>query len=316
MKRLEDTEFWELLMRDIFGPREGGVIIVLDAENARKGVAKTSGAVALADRLAYEFGYDLKPEDGVISAENVIERYQNHPGSEQPSVLVWDEAVGGGAGDARRSMSNDNLILGRAWQILRTRRVVTLTTLPNWGDLDSRLQRFADYRLWCREWPIGQFHAYKSGTTFDGGRVQTEGLGHGVDGAEPIEFPDASSDFAHVGENDSDAHPLYETLTERKEQLMDTDSFDAGELGAQGAVADGGLSGEQQEQVTKMIDEEIRKEKIAQAIRFCEPWHDSGGSQVRAADVVDRSQGWVSKRIREWHNHEHRELVEDPTTDK
>lgn len=315
MKRLEDTEFWELLMRDIFGPREGGVIIVLDAENARKGVAKTSGAVALAERLAQEFDYDLKPEDGVISAENVIERYQNHPGSEQPSVLVWDEAVGGGAGDARRSMSNDNLILGRAWQILRTRRVVTLTTLPNWGDLDSRLQRFADYRLWCREWPIGRFHAYKSGTTFDGGRVQTEGLGKGTDGAIPIDFPDASADFPHKGDADTDAHPLYETLTERKEQLMDTDSFDAGELGAQEATADGGLSAQAQEEKEEIEKKAKRDQAIKTVIRAVQPWHDRGLSQKKAAELVDYSDVWAGNRVREWKNdHQHRELVEDPTS--
>jgi len=47
MKPLEETEFWELVMRDVFGPREGGVIIVIDAENARKGVAKTSAAASM-----------------------------------------------------------------------------------------------------------------------------------------------------------------------------------------------------------------------------------------------------------------------------
>lgn len=314
MKRLEDSEFWELLMRDIFGPREGGVIIVIDAENARKGVAKTSAAVTMADRLAVEFGYDLKPEDGVISAENVIERYQNHPGSEQPSVLVWDEAVGGGAGDARRSMSNDNLILGRAWQILRTKRVVTITTLPNWGDLDTRLQRFADYRLWCREWPIGQFHAYKSGTTFDGGRVQTEGLGHGVDGAEPITFPDASADYSNFGDNDSDAHPLYESLTERKSQLMNTASFDAEELSAAkgDAAADGGMSTEEVEDIKEQAKREAH---IEDAIRACRPWDDKGCSYATASRFVPYSDKWVENRVREWRDeYKHRDIVEDPTS--
>jgi hypothetical protein len=316
MKPLEETEFWELVMRDVFGPREGGVIIVIDAENARKGVAKTSAAVSLAERLAREFEYDLQPEDGVLSSQGVLDRYKQQPGSEQPSVLVWDEAVGGGAGDARRSMSNQNIILSRAWQVLRTRRVVTITTLPNWGDLDSRLQRFADYRLWCREWPIGEFHAYKSGTTFDGGQVQTQGLGYDVDGALKIAFPDASADFPHKGDNDSDAHPLYQSLSERKQELMDTESFDAGELGEAeaDAAADGGMSPEVKETVKQAEEQAKRKEAIKTVIRACKPWDDEEGMSYRdAAKLVDYKYSWVSNRVREWKDaSEHRDLVEGP----
>ncbi len=55
-----ETEFWDVLMHDVYGPRKGGAIIFLDAENARKGVAKTSGAVAIARLLSAAFGYDIK----------------------------------------------------------------------------------------------------------------------------------------------------------------------------------------------------------------------------------------------------------------
>jgi len=306
MKRpLEKTEFWNKAMRDVFGPREGGLIIVIDAENARKGVAKTSAAVSLADRLAYEFGYDLSPEDGVLSAPGVFERYHEHPGEEQPSVLVWDEAVGGGSGDARRAMSNENTKLGRAWQILRTKRIITITTLPNWGDLDPRLQRLADYRLWCREWPIGEFHAYKSGTSFDGGNVTTEGMGYDSrSNSTPIAFPDATTAFD--GE-----HPLYTRLKEKKEQLTNTDDFLASELG-EGMDDDDDMESELRQQVEK---EAKRKQAIKTVIRACQPWdEDRGLSYEKAAGLVDYSGPWVGNRVREWRDeYEYRDLVEDPT---
>ncbi|MGB9954685.1 ATP-binding protein [Haloarcula marismortui] len=309
---LEKTKFWDRVMRDIYGPREGGVIIAIDAENARKGVAKTSAAVALADRLAYEFGYDLVEDDGVLSAQGVFERYEAHPGEEQPSVLVWDEAVGAGSGDARRAMSTDNVKLGRAWQVLRTARVVTITTLPNWGDLDSRLQRFCDYRLWCREWPIGEFLPYKVGTDFDGKTVTTEGLGYGRDGdATPIGFPDASADFQSVGDTSTGAHPLYQRLSEKKERLMGTEDFTAGEM-RETAKADGGIDPELREQVE---NEAQRREAIKTVIRACQPWDDDGLSYAKASNLVDYSREWVGNRVREWKDeYEHRDLVDDPTS--
>lgn len=304
---LEKTEFWEKAMRDVFGPREGGLIVAIDAENARKGVAKTSAAVSFADRLAYEFGYDLSPEDGVLSAPGVFERYNEHPGEEQPSVMVWDEAVGGGSGDARRAMSNENTKLGRAWQILRTKRIVTITTLPNWGDLDPRLQRLVDYRLWCREWPIGQFHAYKVGTTFDGGTVTTEGMGYGKhSSATPISFPDATSDF-------DGAHPLYTALKDKKERLTNTSDFMAAELEEEGED-DGGLDDELREEVESKAK---RKEAIKTVLRACQPWGDDGLSYQQAAGLVDYSREWVGNRVREWRDeYKYRELVEDPTAGK
>jgi len=128
-----DTKFWNVLMHDVYGPRSGGAIIFLDAENARKGVAKTSAAVALARLFATAFDYDLQPDDFTLSGAEYLSRYQEQPGEQQPSVLVLDEFVGGGAGDKRRAMSQQNVDFGRAWQLLRTRRVVTIATLPDWN---------------------------------------------------------------------------------------------------------------------------------------------------------------------------------------
>ncbi len=221
---LQESEFWQLLMRDVYGPREGGAIVVIDAENARKGVAKTSCMAALARALAKQFQYEITPDDGVLGGKSLLQRYRAHPGQEHPSVLAWDEAVGAGSGDARRAMSNDNIELGRAWQLLRAKRIVTLTTLPDWNDLDVRLQKLADYRVHVSEWPLGEFKAYKAGTKFSNGGVVTYGLGPNQ-GAEPISFPDM----------DRHGDPFYKELSRKKDELVHSGTFEADK-----ALADGG----------------------------------------------------------------------------
>jgi len=205
-RHITDTRFWDTLMNDVYGPRQGGAIIFIDAENARKGVAKTSGAVALARLLAAAFQYEFEKDDMMLSGTEYLRRYQEHPGHDQPSVLLLDEFVGAGAGDKRRAMSQQNVDFGRAWQLLRTKRVVTLATLPDWSAADKRLKKLADYRLWCREDPIGRFQPYKIVTPFNAGgaEVRTAGLHRGEGGPPRIHFPnmDAENDpfYKHVSE--------------------------------------------------------------------------------------------------------------------
>jgi hypothetical protein len=213
-----DSAFYQSLLDDIEGQREGGAIVVIDAEDARTGVGKTSAAVAFAKYVSQLFGYDLKERDLVLSGQEYLDLYEKQPGEDQPSVAVWDEAVGAGSGDARRAMAQDNVDLGRAWQIMRTRRVVTFVTLPDWGDLDSRLQKLADYRLWCRR-DIGNVQAYEVGTTFEGGDIRTRGLGPG-EGAEPITFPDMKEI--------EDRH--YLALKAKKDELIESGELDADAL--------------------------------------------------------------------------------------
>jgi hypothetical protein len=213
-----DSAFYEALYNDIEGDREGGAIIVVDAEDARTGVGKTSAAVAFGKYIANVFNYELQERDLVLSGKEYLSLYNKQPGEDQVSVAVWDEAVGAGSGDARRAMAQDNVDLGRAWQVMRTQRVVTLVTLPDWGDLDSRLQKLADYRLWARR-DIGQVQAYEIGTTFDGGDLRTRGLGPG-EGAEPISFPDMKEI----------ADPHYRAIKVKKDELIASGKLDADEL--------------------------------------------------------------------------------------
>jgi len=293
---ITESKFWDELLDDVYGARSGGAIIFVDAENARKGVAKTSCAVAMARLLSTAFGYEIETDDLTLSGAHYLKRYQEHPGEEQPSVLILDEFVGAGSGDGRRAMSSQNVDFGSAWQMLRTKRVVTLATLPDWNEADPRLQKYADYRLWCREKPIGFFQPYKVTVPFNaagsGSTVKAKGLSYG-ENTDRIAFPNM----------DSEGDPYYQHLTERKDELIHSSTWDADILG-------------DEERPEEQPDpEEIkRRELIKLAIRLYKPW-DNGStrSYEEVADgIAEKSDSWVGNRVREWKNGEHRQLVPDP----
>lgn len=291
-RHITKTKFWDELMHDVYGPRSGGAIIFVDAENARKGVAKTSGSVAFMKLFSQAFGYDLKKEDLTLSGSHYLKRYQEHPGEEQPSVLLLDEIVGAGSGDARRSMSHQNVDFGRAWQMLRTKRVVTLATLPDWNQADTRLQKYADYRLWMRERPIGFCQPYKVTVPFSnssGPNIRTKRLGNGR-----IKFPNMD---AH-----GDAH--YCHISKKKDDLIHTkDVWDADELSANNNSTE-----------TTDPDDARWEEQVKTAIRLYRPWDDSRDHTYKeVGKAVGRSDTWVGNRIQEWRDDEHRDLVSNPT---
>lgn len=260
---VSDTDWWNDLMHDVYGPREGGSRIIIDSEDACTGVGKTSLAVAVARLCAKAFGWELTTDDLTLSGEEYLERWREHPDASQPSVLVLDELAGAGAGDARRAMASKNVNLGRSWQLMRKKRIVTVTTLPHWSDADKRMRRFADYRLWCLRRPIGYFRPYRVGATYDDGNPQTRGY----DDVDRVPFP-------NVAANDD---PLYEYLTAEKDALLQSEVFDADEL--------------VDEEETVDPEEAERQQKVADAQRA----RDAGLSTREVADVVGMSQSWVQK---------------------
>jgi len=293
-----ESEFYQELMHDVVGPRKGGAIIFVDAENARKGVAKTSGAVAVARLLARSFEYELQKDDLTLSGAQYLKRYQEHPGQGQPSVLVLDEFVGAGSGDSRRAMSNQNIDFSRAWQLLRTKRVITLATLPDWNEADPRLQKLADYRLWCRERPIGFLQPYKITVPFSGARsnIRLKGLGYGAD-TDRIRFPNM----------DAHGDRFYEHISTKKDELIHSETWDAD-------VQEGDEDEDDEDELTP--EDAKHREKVAAAIRLYQPWNaETEHSYEDVAPAVGRSRQWVGQRVREWKRGEHRDIVPDPRED-
>lgn len=262
---LTDTDWWNDLMHGVYGPRQGGARIIIDAEGASTGVGKTGLAVYLAKLCAKAFGYELEHDDVTLSGDEYLERWREHPGPDQPSVLVLDELSGAGAGDARRSMSNKNVNLGRSWQLMRKKRIVTITTLPHWSDADKRMRRFCDYRLYCLEKPIGYFRPYEVKSSFAKGNVMTKGY----DDVDRIRFPNLD------GADDE----LYGYATKLKDDLLASEVFDADELSSV-------------DEPDEPEPEEVeREQKVADAQRA----REKGLSTREVASIVDMSQSWVQK---------------------
>lgn len=275
------SEFWNTMMHGIYGPRQGGARIIIDAQGAATGVGKTGAATSFAQLLARAFGYELQPEDFTLSGRKYLERWREHPGKEQPSVLILDELSGAGAGDARRSMSTQNVNLGRSWQLMRKKRIVSIVTLPHWSDADKKMRRFADYRLWCLEKPIGYFIPYKVGATFDEGNVSTTQL----DDGNRIKFPNL----------DKHGDSFYEHVTSLKDDLLDSEVFDADELNEEGEHPD----------EAKSPEEIRREEQVKHALRLVKPWDEEAGmSYTEAAQHIDYKHSWIGNRVKEWRSGE------------
>lgn len=260
-KHITETAFWNDVMDGVYGPRQGGAKIIIDAKNAALGVGKTTAAVALARLFATAFDYELQPEDFCLSGNDYLDRYREHPGKEQPSVLILDDMVGSGAGDKMRTTATKNVNLVRAWQLQRVKRVVTITTLASWADAVKGLRKLADYRLMCLEKPIGYFVPYKLGTFnfSESSKIKFQRL----DGR--IGFPQMDHD------------PLYEHVSSLKDELIDSEEFDADKM--------------REAEEAEDPDEVRRTEKLemAQSLR------NTGMSTTQIAKHVGMSQSWVSR---------------------
>lgn len=261
---ITETQWWTDLCKGIFGARKGGARIIIDAEDASTGVGKTGLAVYLSRLLSRAFDYDLQEEDLTLSGAHYLRRWREHPGAEQPSVIILDELGGAGAGHARRAMSNQNVELGNAWQLMRKKRIVSLVTLPHWVKADKDMRQQSDFRLWCRKEPIGCFKPYDVGAGFDSGQVNTKGY----DDVERISFPNM----------DKHDDPFYIHLADRKDELLDSQFFDADKL----------ADGEEEEEVMSP-DEARRSERVEIAQRK----RNNGDTSRDIAEDVAMSHTWV-----------------------
>jgi len=125
------------------------------------------------------------------------------------------------------------------------------------------MRQQADYRLWCRKQPIGYFQPYDVGADFDDGQVNTEGY----DDVSRIKFPNM----------DKHNDPYYTYLSERKDELLNSQYFDADKL----------TDGEEEELMSP--DEARRQERINIAQRK----RNKGDTTREIADDVGMSHTWV-----------------------
>lgn len=158
---------------------DNDIKIIIQGKNSQTGIGKTTLAIELCR-------YIDKTDDGwnadgkaFIDVNKYLNSYLDYP---KGSAFLLDE-IGAGA-DSRRSNSKENVELSQGWQLLRSRNIATIATLPSTSMLDKRLLELADYWILVKSRGIAQ--PYEIRVNDFNGSVARKPL----PGDEHIRFPD------------------------------------------------------------------------------------------------------------------------------
>lgn len=158
---------------------DNDIKIIIQGANSQTGVGKTTLAIQLC-RFIDSNGWDAK-EKAFIDIQAYLNSYLEYP---EGSALLLDE-IGQGA-DNRRATSKENVDLSHGWQMLRSRNVATVATLPSTNMLDNRMLELADYWILVKKRGIAQ--PYEIRVNDFNGKIARKPL----PGEEHIRFPDLS----------------------------------------------------------------------------------------------------------------------------
>lgn len=105
-------------------------------------------------------------------------------------------------------------ILSHAWELLESKRIITVATGSHFDNLDPKFKRFSNHRVYCIEQPGGggKFRPYRIPVGFDSDEVETESLDF------DIYFLDKSED------------PLYRYIESIKSAIIDEATLRAEEI--------------------------------------------------------------------------------------
>ena len=156
---------------------DNDIKIIIQGANSQTGVGKTTLAIELCRWIDHnEWNAD---EKAFIEPQTYLNSYLEYP---EGSALLLDE-IGAGA-DSRRATSTDNVELSQGWQMLRSRNIATIATLPSTNMLDNRMLELADYWILVKKRGIAQ--PYEIRVNDFNGKIARKPL----PGDEHISFPD------------------------------------------------------------------------------------------------------------------------------
>jgi cellulose biosynthesis protein BcsQ len=264
-ERTRDTDRSEELKEKLSGPffrqiakrkrTQRDAVILITADDADRGVGKTSLAVFLAKLLdTSETAFDAD-EQATLSVPRFLQLYDELA---KGSTLLMDE---GEQIDSRRSMSQENVDASLKMQTRRVNEIIVLLTLPSADMIDSRIEQLADY--WINVEARGRATVYKMKVHRTKKKVYPETM-------QRIKWPNM------------DGWPAYERLAEMKQ------AFNNGEGQENQYIREDEVV-ERVEQAEK----EARREKRDNLLRQVCSHPDIEQQQV--ADAVDLSAGRVSQ---------------------
>jgi len=280
MKDFKESQLYRDWARRVKGEIANDFVIVITPHSSTSGSG--SGKTTLAVQLCKKFdlsdsGFDAST-NATMDAGELVDSVLDE--SEHGSALLWDEAQGapGTDGlDARRAMKSEPMDAVKAVLASRDQRHTLVIIGQQIGMMDPRLYPLLD--AWVNilhdpEQPQGPLATYYEFIVDD------------YDLKDPDIKTRAIEDLSWgpIPQDDPDYNEM-----ERMKQEAKT------------------AGGEEREDP----DTAKRKEKIKTILRATKPWHQSDGMTQRdAAKLVDMSQGWVAKRIREWKDGDYSNLVE------
>jgi len=160
---------------------DNDIKIIIQGANSQTGIGKTTLAIEIC-RAIDENGWSAE-DKAFIQIQKYLNSYLDYP---KGSALLLDE-IGTGA-DSRRSTSTENVELSQGWQMLRSRNIATVSTLPSTSMMDKRLLELADY--WVLVKSRGIAEPYKINVNDFNAAIQRDPL----PGDEHIKFPDLPAD--------------------------------------------------------------------------------------------------------------------------
>lgn len=151
--------------------------IIIQGKNSATGIGKSTLAIELCRHID-ENGWNAK-EKSFVDTQKYLNSYLEFG---EGTALLLDE-IGAGA-DSRRSMSSENVELSQGWQLLRSRNVATVATLPSTNMLDHRMLELADFWILVKQRGLAQ--PYEINVNDFTGTVSRDSF----PGEEHIRFPD------------------------------------------------------------------------------------------------------------------------------
>lgn len=169
---------WGMMLRDAKRrlSNDNDIKIIIQGANSQTGIGKTTLAIEICREIDEDWTAE---EKAFIDIQAYLNSYLDYP---KGSALLLDE-IGAGA-DSRRSTSTENVNLSHGWQMLRSRNIATVTTLPSTSMLDKRMMELADYWVLVKSRGIAQ--PYQINVNDFTGAIQRDPL----PGEEHIKFPD------------------------------------------------------------------------------------------------------------------------------
>lgn len=247
-------DFEESPLHEMFEKRERqgrSLQAIIVARDNDTGTGKTTLAVSLCKK----WGDGWTAENATNRPAEYRDFLNNKP---EGSVLLADEI--GQMYDSRRSMSSANVEVSQDWQMIRTKRYKTISTLPGPSFLDKRLKKLADVMIVATR--RGHARAYRLKVDDASGDIWRDHLCNVEWGAL-----DDDDDYQAVEQMKRDR------LSQRFEGGDDQDDG-ADEIGPDEARREG------------------RNETIRQLV-------EDGLTQTQVADALDMDQSAISRIVRE-----------------